>query len=161
MDNRLLIGQVAKEVGLSAKLIRYYENVGLIPPPARGQSGHTSSGYRLFTQEDVRRLEFIKRSRLLDLPLSNIRELLAAHENGCCGETQPRLRDLLEVKRRELDEKIGELQLLREDLEVLYQDLTPTAPNSREEDECRSGASACECLFGIVPVTSIETVVGR
>jgi len=161
MDNILLIGQVAKEVGLSTKLIRYYENVGLIPAPARGQSGHTSSGYRLFTQEDVRRLEFVKRARLLDLPLANIRELLAAHENGCCGTTRPNLRVLLEVKRRELDEKISELQLLRDDLELLYQDLTPTSPNPREEAECRSGASACECLFGMVPYTSIETMAGR
>ena len=161
MDDRLLIGQVAKEVGLSPKLIRHYEKVGLISPPARGQSGHTSLGYRLFTQEDVRRLEFIKRARLLDLPLADIRELLAAHENGCCGDTRPSLRALLEVKRRELDERISELQLLRDDLEILYQDLTPTSPNPREEAECRSGASACECLFGIMPVTSIETAARR
>ena len=161
MDNRLLIGQVAKEVGLSAKLIRYYEKVGLISPPARGQSGHTSLGYRLFTQDDIRRLEFIKRARLLDLPRADIRELLTEHANGCCGTTRPNLRVLLEVKRREMDEKISELQLLRDDLELLYQDLTPTSPNPREEAECRSGASACECLFGIVPYTSIETMAGR
>lgn len=156
MDSRLLIGQVAKEVGLNPKLIRYYEKIGLISPPARSESGYASSGYRLFNREDVRRLEFIKRARLLDLPLADIRELLAAHEAGCCGDTRPRLQALLEVKRRELDEKIRELQLLREDLERLYQDLTTTPAEPQEEAECRSGASACECLFGIVPVAAIR-----
>ena len=50
MDNRMLIGQSAKEAGLSPKLIRYYEKVGLIPPPARSETGYLSAGYRLFTQ---------------------------------------------------------------------------------------------------------------
>ena len=156
MDSRLSIGQVAKEVDLNPKLIRYYEKVGLIPPLARSESGYASPGYRLFTREDVRRLEFIRRSRLLDLPLADIRELLAAHEAGCCGETRPRLRGMLEVKRSELDEKIRELQLLRKDLERLYQDLTPTLLDPQEEAECRSGASACECLFGIVSGSAIR-----
>ncbi len=156
MADRLSIGQVAREVRLNPKLIRYYEEVGLIPPPIRGESAYTSPGYRLFTREDVQRLQFIKRARLLDLPLADIRELLAAHEAGCCGESRPSLQALLEVKRRELDEKIGELQRLREDLERLYQDLTTRPVDPQEEAECRAGASACECLFGLVPVTSIE-----
>ena len=161
MDNRLSIGQVAKEVGLNPKLIRYYEQVGLIPPPVRRESAYASPGYRRFTREDVQRLEFIKRARLLGLPLADIRELLAAHEAGCCGESRPSLRALIEVKRRELDEKLRELQCLREDLERLYQDLTTRQTDSQEEAECRSGASACECLFGIVPMTSIEKTAKR
>ena len=113
MADKLSIGEVAKEVGVNPKLIRYYEEVGLIPPPMRGDSAYASPGYRQFTREDVQRLQFIKRSRLLELPLADIRELLAAHEAGCCGESRPSLRALLAVKRPELDEKIAELQRLR------------------------------------------------
>ena len=155
MADTLSIGQVAKEVGVNPKLIRYYEEVGLIPPLGRSDAAYASPGYRRFTREDVQRLQFIKRARLLELPLADIRELLAVHETGCCGESRPSLLALLAAKRRDLDEKIAELQCLRADLERLYQDLTARPVQPQEEAACRATASACECLFGLVPTTAI------
>ncbi len=55
------IGTVAKEIGLSVKAIRFYEKIGLIPPPERT----LSSGYRLYTEGDIRRLRLIQRAKLL------------------------------------------------------------------------------------------------
>ncbi len=161
MVDKLSIGQVAREVGLNPKLIRYYEEVGLIPPPVRTESPYASPGYRRFTGEDLQRLQFIKRARLLELSLADIRDLMAAHEAGCCGESRPSLLALLAVKRCELDEKIGNLQHLRADLERLYQDLTARPTEPQEETACRATASACECLFGLVPFTSIEKSAKR
>ena len=52
------IGEASKASKVSAKMIRYYEQIGLIPPADR-----TDSGYRAYTQDDVHRLHFIRRSR--------------------------------------------------------------------------------------------------
>jgi len=65
MDRYLRIGEVAKKTGLNPKTIRYYEEIGLIPPPRQSEARFFSAGYRLFTREDVERLELIKRAKLL------------------------------------------------------------------------------------------------
>lgn len=65
------IGQAAQASGVSAKMIRYYEQVGLIPPAAR-----TASGYRDYGPADVHMLKFIRRSRDLGFCITEISELL-------------------------------------------------------------------------------------
>jgi len=57
------IGQAAKKTGLSAKMIRYYESIDLLP-----EAGRTDSGYRQYNAQDLHRLAFIKRSRDLVFP---------------------------------------------------------------------------------------------
>jgi len=66
------IGQAAKESGVSLKMIRHYEAIGLVPKARR-----TSGSYRLYSSNDVHTLRFIKRARHLGLPMSDIRELLS------------------------------------------------------------------------------------
>ena len=66
------IGQAAAASGISAKMIRHYETIGLIEA-----AGRTSSGYRVYTQKDVETLRFIRRSRDLGFPVDQIKELLA------------------------------------------------------------------------------------
>lgn len=66
------IGQAAKVSGVSAKMIRYYESIGLIPAADR-----TASGYRVYTQTEVQILRFIRRARDLGFSVEKITELLA------------------------------------------------------------------------------------
>lgn len=66
------IGEVAERLGLSLRTIRYYEEVGLVRPSARSQGG-----FRLYAEEDIARLEVIKRMKPLDFSLEEMRELLA------------------------------------------------------------------------------------
>ena len=78
MDEReyLQIDEVASRTGLTKRTIRYYEEIGLLHPPTR-----TEGGYRLFTLEDVNRLERIKRLReLMNFSLAEIKEHVEADE---------------------------------------------------------------------------------
>ena len=66
------IGRAAQVSGLSAKMIRYYEAIGLAPQP-----GREASGYRAYGDADVQRLRFIRRARELGFPLERVKDLLA------------------------------------------------------------------------------------
>lgn len=106
------IGEVADDVGVNPKTIRYYESQGLMPEPPR-----TPSGYRSYGPEDVERLAFIRRARELDLQLDEIREILALREDG----DRP-CNYVLDVARRrlaELDDRIAAMQRARAELEAL------------------------------------------
>jgi DNA-binding transcriptional MerR regulator len=65
------IGDVAERTGLSLRTIRWYEEVGLVPPSAR-----TTGGFRLYTDSDIERLEIVKRMKPLDFTLEEMRDLL-------------------------------------------------------------------------------------
>ena len=72
MESRMhQIGEVAEAVGLSLRTIRYYEEVGVVPP-----SGRTAGGFRLYTDDDIERLRLVKQMKPLDFSLEEIRDLL-------------------------------------------------------------------------------------
>jgi len=113
----LTIGEVARETGLSVKTIRFYEKIKLIPPAER----ILSSGYRLYTDRDVRRLRLIKRVKLLGLRLSQIEEIVKSLKGeGCdCNSIQPALQKLVDQQLEEIDRKLRELSLLRTELKKI------------------------------------------
>ena len=112
MNDGMTIGDTAKASGVNAKLIRYYESIGLIP-----EAGRTASGYRVYSGTDVNVLRFIKRARTLGFGIERIQKLV--------GLWQDRSRCSSEVKRialqhiDELDAKIAELQAMRDTLHEL------------------------------------------
>jgi DNA-binding transcriptional MerR regulator len=77
MENQLHISDLARQVGVAASLVRYYEEIGLLPPAARNESG-----YRVYGETDVERLHFIQRAKALDFSLEEIGEILALREQG-------------------------------------------------------------------------------
>ena len=154
MDNYLSIGKVAKNLGLNTKTIRFYEQAGLIPPPKRRLGGWASAGHRIFTKKDTERLKFIKQARLLDLSLSQIKELLDAVEEGCCSSARPHLKALLEAKLPEIDKKMEALRGLRRNLQSLHERTLQVELNQRKASTCAPTPTDSECVFVESPVNS-------
>ncbi len=105
-DKTLKIGELAGRAGLGAKAIRFYETVGVLPPPARG-----ANGYRLYPADAVDMVRFVKQAQGLGLTLAEVKEIVTIRQGGRppCGHVYR----LLEEKARELDQKLRDLVLLR------------------------------------------------
>jgi Cu(I)-responsive transcriptional regulator len=102
MNREMTIGQAAKSSAVSAKMIRHYESIGLLPKAQR-----TESGYRLYDDNDVHTLRFIQRARSLGFPLETIRTLLALWRNRRRSSAQ--VKDLAERLVEDLERKIAEM----------------------------------------------------
>ena len=150
MNAGMRIGQVAERTGLDVRLIRHYEKIGLIPPPGRSEAGYASAGYRIFTEDHVRRLEFIALCRLLDLPLREIGRLLRSVNDDCCASARPGLRGLLREKLHEVDHRIALLKALRKRLES-YFERVPEGSEGQGTAGCTPATSPIECAFGDAP----------
>ena len=108
----MVIGEAAEASGVSAKMLRHYERIGLVPP-----AGRTAAGYRTYGTRDIETLRFIRRARELGLSIARIKLLV--------GLWQDRQRPSREVKRialahvAELHARIDELTSMCDALEVL------------------------------------------
>jgi DNA-binding transcriptional MerR regulator len=103
----MTISKLASQAGVTPDTLRYYQRIGLLPPPER-----TRAGYRLFDEGSVGRLQFIKTAQGLGLRLKDIGQLLEVMDRGLCpcGHTE----HLLEARMAEVDEEIRRLTSLRE-----------------------------------------------
>jgi len=139
----LKIGELARLSGLPVKRIHYYEQRGLLEPAARSEAG-----YRLYGPEEVARLQFVQRAKLLGLTLEEIRELveLAARCNE--GEIMPHLEDVLDAKLGETERKIKELSAFRENL-LYYRQRTEDLKGCVPTDHYCMNVSFCGCLEAI------------
>ena len=106
------IGQAAKFSGVSAKMIRYYESIGLIPPATRSEAG-----YRNYTTQEANSLRFIRRSRDLGFTVEQISELLMLWRDG--ERTSADVKKVALSHVAELEAKIGELQAMANTLRDL------------------------------------------
>jgi DNA-binding transcriptional MerR regulator len=118
--SQLTVSKLAEQVGTSADTVRYYERIGLLPETER-----SPSGYRLYGDEAVERLRFIKRAQRFGLKLEAIAELLDVRERGLCpcGHT----RRMLEERVAELDEEMSSLARLRADIATMIGELPEPA----------------------------------
>ena len=137
--NNLTIGKVARSAGVSIDTVRYYERQGLIPAPLRKESG-----YRLYTDETIKRILFIKNAQELGFSLKEISELLAlrVESRRSCSEVM----GLAKQKIDEVSRKIESLESIKSVLEKLKtqckaRELTSPCPilESFEFDSMRSG----------------------
>ncbi|WP_339687084.1 heavy metal-responsive transcriptional regulator [Gimesia maris] len=119
------IGQVAERSGVGIETVRFYEREGLIPKPNR-----SSSGYRLFDDETIARLQFIRRAKELGFTLNEIKELLSLRLNATtsCADIKSRA----EAKITNIDEKIRTLRRMKTALKKLT-------------SQCNSQGSVNEC----------------
>jgi Cu(I)-responsive transcriptional regulator len=112
MNTTMNIGEAAKVSGVSAKMIRHYESVGLFPEAAR-----TVSGYRQYSEKEVSTLRFIRQSRDLGFSIEQIRELLSLWQNR--RRPSRLVKTLAQAHIDELDAKLAELQAMKATLQHL------------------------------------------
>ena len=127
MDRGLKIGQLARSAGVTAKAIRFYERKRILPPPRRA-----ANRYRVYDEEAVDMLRFIKQASTLGLTLAEIKEIITIREGGRPPCTH--VHRLLQDKAAELDRKLQDLVEVRRRI-----DKSLRAWNRRP----RSGGTVC------------------
>jgi MerR family transcriptional regulator, copper efflux regulator len=111
-EGLLNIGEAAEASGVSAKMIRHYEEIGLVP-----KAGRTVAGYRIYRDADVHVLRFIRRSRDLGFTMKEIAGLLGLWQNRRRASAD--VKRLASAHMADLDARIAELQAMRRTLEHL------------------------------------------
>ena len=122
----MTIGVLAKEAGVGVETIRFYQRKGLLKTPQR------TSGFRKYTQADLRRIKFIKRVQGLGFTLNDAQSLLDI--NACSPETQPLLEQVCIEKIDEIEKKIADLNRILGELRQFHQSC---GCESSDNTECR------------------------
>jgi len=119
------IGELAREAGVDVQTVRYYEREGLLEAPAR-----TGSGYRAYGPQHLERLNFVRHCRSLDMPLAEIKRLIALSRDArvSCDEVNALVRSHL-----------GRVQAKRKSLEDLEKQLSALSA------QCASGHRIADC----------------
>lgn len=121
------IGPLAAELGLNPKTLRHYEEIGLLPAPAR-----SAAGYRLYTPEARDRLQFIAKAKGVGLSLEEIRDVLSLQREG--AKPCEHVRTVIDRKLTAVDELLRRLVDFRQELLTL-----------RSESAETMSAEACIC----------------
>jgi DNA-binding transcriptional MerR regulator len=124
----MFIKELAQQTGVAAKTIRYYESIGLIPPPQRAENN-----YRDYTQADAERLRFVVSARSLGFSLGDIAEFLAARNDGLLPCR--RVLDSLDEQIATIDRRIADLLAVRETLDHIRRE-GEALPASIRDEQC-------------------------
>ncbi len=114
-NKRLLIGELARIIGVSADTLRHYERKGVIKSPAR-----SAKGYRLYPPETVERVKLVRRALGVGFTLAELAAILAEREKG--GAPCRRAFALTTAKLKDLENRIAEMQSLHGELQTLVRD---------------------------------------
>ena len=131
MTTTYQIKDVAERTGFSAATLRYYEEIGLLPPSIR-----TPAGYRQYDDDTLDRLAFIARAKQLGCSLDEIADLTLAWEGGRCGPVQDRLRDVVAGKLVSARQQIVGLMTLTAELQRAAATLEMHRPEGPCDERC-------------------------
>lgn len=125
------ISEVAERAGTTAKTIRYYEQVGILPPPDRSESG-----YREYGDDVLERLAFIRAAQAVGLTLAQIRGVIEVRDSGTlpCSHVVALLRDKADA----IEAQVAALQRMRHDVARLVAQAESFSPQ-----ECGSDQQVC------------------
>ena len=124
------ISQAADRTGFPASTLRFYEQSGLVRP------ARTPAGYRSYDNRHIEQLSFIGRAKSFGLTLDEIAELLALLDEERCAPVQGRLRDLVDAKLTEAQQRIAELVAFAAELQHVSATLGHHTPNGSCDDTC-------------------------
>jgi MerR family transcriptional regulator, copper efflux regulator len=119
------IGQAARLSGMSAKMIRYYEEIGLLHSVARSETG-----YRLYTAQEIKTLQFIQHARQLGFSMQAIKDLVGLWKNENRQSAEVKRLTLSHIQ--QLNQKIADLQAM---VAVLEHSVNACADNDASECE--------------------------
>jgi len=112
MDDRMRIGDLTERAGVTARTVRYYESIGLIPPGER-----EGNGQHYYTEQTVIRLQKIDQLKRIGLSLDEIREVIDLYfTDPTWIQPKQKILTMLRQHLAETDQKIGELEQFRADL---------------------------------------------
>jgi MerR family transcriptional regulator, copper efflux regulator len=131
------ISQLAERTGVPASTLRFYEEEGLLA------AGRTPAGYRIYGQDAVERLQFIKAAKHLGLPLKEIADLLAAWETGMCAQVKADLRPRITARLAKVAQHTAELRAVTDTLRYVLERL-----DALPDRACRCDA---DCGFLTAP----------
>jgi DNA-binding transcriptional MerR regulator len=131
MTSTLRIADVAAAAGVSTATVRYYEQIGVLPSPARERNG-----YRSYDDRTVERLAFVARAKQLGCTLEEIRDLVTAWEGGECGPIQDRLRRLVAAKLAAAQSEVVDLVTLTAELRRAAAALELHRPEGACDEQC-------------------------
>lgn len=146
------ISELAHRVGVPTSTVRYYERIGLVPTPRR-----TTSGYRDYDDASVARLEFVHRARSLGLTCEQVAEVLPIWDGINCAATHEKVSELVEVKRAEIRDRIGELERFAEQLDAVRDTLQESPP----PESCLPDLSCCMPTTEVSGESAVELVPRR
>ena len=126
---RLRIGDIAARVGMTERTIRYYEELGLLDSVKR-----LDGGMRVYTEDDIRRLKFIRKLKTLGLSLQEMHELEALYRARRSNRgVLPRLIEVLDEHLLTVDDRIGELHAARDEIRSYREHVAQRLIEGREE----------------------------